>query len=53
MVYKTNNRVLLSHKKERSIAICDNTDRSAGIMLDEIIETEKDRYHMILLIHGI
>ena len=35
------NGILLSHKKEGNHAICDNMDRSQGIMLSEINQTER------------
>ena len=39
-------------KKEQNNAICSNVDLEI-VMLSEISQTEKDKYHMILLIHRI
>ena len=36
--------ILLSHKRERNNAICSNMD--ATILLSEISQKEKDKYHM-------
>ena len=43
------NGLLLSHKKEWNLAICDNM---AGLMLSEKSQTEKDKYCMISLTCG-
>ena len=45
------NGILLSHKKERNSAICSNMDLEI-IILSRVSQTEKDKYHMILLICG-
>ena len=43
MAYRDNG-ILLSHKKEQNLAICDNMDRPRGsIMPREINQTEKDK----------
>ena len=47
------NGILLSHKKELNLAICNNMDDLEGIMLSEISQTEKDKYSMISLKCGI
>ena len=44
--------LLLSHKKW-DIFICNNMDGLADIMLSEISQSEKDKYHMISLMYGI
>ena len=43
--------ILHSHKKERSNAICSNMDRPKNYYT-KWSKTEKDKYHMILLIGG-
>ena len=40
-------------KKEQTPAKYDNMDERESIMLSEISQTEKDKYHMILLMCGI
>jgi len=45
------NGILLSHKKEWSNAICSNLDGLEVITLSEVSQKEKDKYHMISLIH--
>ena len=50
------NGILLSHKKEQNNAICSNMDGprdSPLVILSEVSQTEKDKYHMISLICGI
>ena len=47
------NRTLLSREKEWNPAICKTWMDLEGITLSEIIQTEKDKYFMILLICGI
>ena len=48
------NGILLSHKKKENFALCDSMDGEHGnIMLNEISQSEKDKYHMILLVCGI
>ena len=47
------NGIRLSHKKEKTVAICNKWIDLKGIMLSEISQTEKDKYHMISLICGI
>ena len=37
--------ILFSHKKEGSLAICNNMMDLEGIMLSEISQREKDKYH--------
>ena len=44
------NGILLSHKKEWNNAICSNMEI---IILSEVIQKEKDEYHMLSLICGI
>ena len=40
------NGIVLSHKKEWNLAICNNMDAQEGIMLSEIHQTEKDKCFM-------
>ena len=47
------NVILLSHKKQQNNAICSNMDGPRDIILSEVSQTEKDKYHMISLICGI
>ena len=47
------NGILLSHKKKERNAICSNMMDLVIIILTEISQTEKDKYHMISLICGI
>ena len=42
---------LLSHKRRRNLAICDNTDEA--MMLKELSQTEKDKYYVISFLCGI
>ena len=42
-------RLLLSHKKEQNLAICGNMDELGG----HYAKSEKDKYFMISLTHGI
>ena len=42
------NGILLSHKKEGNNAICSNMNEM--IILGEVSQTEKDKYHMKSLI---
>ena len=46
------NGILLNHKKEQNAAIHQNMDGPRDYNT-EWSETEKDKYHMILLIYGI
>ena len=41
------NGILLSHKREQNDAICSYTDGPRGIILSEVGQTEKDKYHDI------
>jgi len=52
-VIHTHNGILLSHKKECSLTICNTWMELESIMLSEISQSEKDKYHMISLICGI
>ena len=47
--------ILLSHKKEWNNATCSNMNgpRDYHIILSEVNQTEKDKYHMISLTCGI
>ena len=47
------NGVLLSHEKEQNNAICSNMDEPEIIILSEVSQEEKEKYHMISLIRGI
>ena len=49
----THTGILLSLKKERNLAICNNITALDGITLSEISQTEKDKYHIIPLVCGI
>ena len=51
-VVYTHNVILLSHKKEWNLAICDMMDLE-GIMRSEINHKEKDKYCMLSLICAI
>ena len=42
-------RILLGHKKEQNLAICGNMDGLGG----HYAKSEKDKYFMISLTHGI
>ena len=42
-------RILFSHKKEQNSAIYSNMYGLQNIMLSEINQTDKDKYHMISL----
>ena len=44
------NGILLSHKKELNNAICSNMMDLEIVILSEVSQTEKDKYHMISLI---
>ena len=46
------NGILLSHKKEENLTFATGMDLEK-IMLSEISQSEKDKYHMISLICGI
>ena len=39
--------ILFSPKKEENLAICNNMDDLEGILLSEISQTKKDKYHTI------
>ena len=48
------NRILLSHKKKKKILPFETTWMDwENIRLSEVSQSEKDKYHMILLIYGI
>ena len=47
------NGILLGCNKEENFTFCDSMDESEYIMLSEISQSEKDKYHMISLISGI
>ena len=47
------NAILLSHKKERNNAIAATWMDLEIVILSEVSQTEKDKYHMISLICGI
>ena len=42
----------LRHKKEWNVAICKNMDRPRWYYVNEISQTEEDKYSMISLIYG-
>ena len=44
---------LLSHEKEWNFAICSKIDGFGGIILSEISQKKKDKYHMLSFICGI
>ena len=46
------NRILLSHKKDEVLPFVTSVDRK-GIILSEISQMEKDKYHMIPLRCGL
>ena len=43
------NGILLSHKKEWTNAICSNTDATREVILSEVSQKKKRKYHMISL----
>ena len=43
------NAILLSHKTEWNNAICSNVDGPESIILSEVNQTEKDKYHIIYM----
>ena len=48
--------ILLGHKKEGNLTLCDSTDGPGDyceIIMNEISQSEEDKYHMISLIYGI
>ena len=47
------NGILLSHKKEQNNAICSNMDEQETLILSEVSQKEKEKYHMIPLTSGI
>ena len=47
------NGILLSHKKEQNNVICSNVDATRIIILSEVSQKEKDKYHIISLIYRI
>ena len=47
------NGIVLSHKKEQNNAICSNMDGPRDCHIDEVSQSEKEKYHMISLIYGI
>ena len=42
----THNEILLSHKKEQNNAICSNMIKLEIIILSEVSQKEKDKYHV-------
>ena len=50
---QTHNRILCSHKKDEIMPFARTWMDLEGIMLSEISQTEKYKYHMIPLISGI
>ena len=51
-VVHLHNRILLGHEKEETLTICNSMNELGSIMLSEIIQPEKDKYHMTSLICG-
>ena len=47
------NGILLGHKKEEKFTLCNSIDGPGKIMLSEISQAEKDKYHMISFLCGI
>ena len=47
------NGIVLICKTEEKFTVCDNMDRPGDIMLSEISQLEKDKYHMISLRCGL
>lgn len=47
------NEILFSHEEEGNPAICKNMDRLESTVLNEISQTEKDKYCMASLIWAI
>ena len=52
-IHYTHNGILLSIKKDEILPFVTTWMDLEGIMLSEISQTEKDKYHMISLICGI
>ena len=46
------NGILLSHKKEENFTLYDSMDGPGELMLSEVSQSEKDKYHMISFIYG-
>ena len=51
MVY-IHNGVLRGNEKECNMALCSNVTELESIMLSEISQAEKDRYHVVSLLCG-
>ena len=43
------NEILLGDKKEENFTVCDSMNGPGNIMLSEISQSEKDKYHIISL----
>ena len=52
-VVHTYSGMLLSYKKESDSAVCTTWVDLEIIILGEVSQTEKDRYHVISLMHGL
>ena len=52
-VVHIHNSILLSHKKEQNNAICSNMVGTETLILSEVSQKEKDKYHIISFISGI
>ena len=52
-VIHIHNGILLSHKKEQNNAICTTWMNLKIVILSEVSQIKKDKYHMISLIYGI
>ena len=52
-VIHIHNGILLSHKKEQNNAICTTWMNLEIVILSEVSQIKKDKYHMISLIYGI
>ena len=52
MVYR-HNGILLSHKKEKIMPFAATWMELKTLILSEVTQKEKDKYHMISLISGI
>ena len=53
MWYIKHNGILLSHKKNKIMPFAATEMELETLILSEVSQKEKDKYHMILLISGI
>ena len=53
VVVHLHNGILLGYKEEGKLTLCNSMDGPESIMLSEISQSEKDKYHMISFTYGI